>query len=92
MVFMIDQKGRLLADNQSNQGSYRSHKIQSYYSIYNCLFYEHLTRLTRKPTMWFPNRSDINEMTYNHRWLESGNFRLRKRRNCTIRVAKTKVQ
>ena len=29
---------------------------------------------------------------YSHRrWLEAGNFGLRKKRNCTIRVAKTKA-
>ena len=29
---------------------------------------------------------------YSHRrWLEAGNFGFRKKRNCTIRVAKTKV-
>ena len=29
---------------------------------------------------------------YSHRrWLEAGNFRFRKKKNCTIRVAKTKA-
>ena len=42
----------------------------------------------RIPTLWFPNRSDL----YRHRrWLETGNFSFRKKRNCTVRVAKIKA-
>ena len=42
--------------------------------------------------MWFQNRSDTNLAVYKHkRWLEAGKFRFRKKRTCTICVARTKV-
>ena len=45
----------------------------------------------RKPALWFLNRSDTTSL-YNHRqWLDTGNLGFRKKRNCTIRVAKTKA-
>ena len=42
----------------------------------------------KKPTMWFPNRSDTNQLGKSQKWLEVGNFGFRKKRNSTIRVAK----
>ena len=50
----------------------------------------HLSRLMGKPTMWFLNRSDTNRFKH-RRWLEAEKFGFRKKRNCTIRVAKTKA-
>ena len=41
----------------------------------------------RKPTIWFPTRSDTNQAVQ----LEAINFGFRKKRNCTIHVAKTKA-
>ena len=43
----------------------------------------------RKPTMWFLNRSDTNGAVYTSTE-ESGNLIFKKKRNCTICVAKTK--
>ena len=40
--------------------------------------------------MWFLNRSDTNRFKH-RRWLEAEKFGFRKKRNCTIRVAKTKA-
>ena len=46
----------------------------------------------RKPTIWVPTRSDTNRAVYSHRrWLVAVNFGFRKKRNCTICVAKTKL-
>ena len=44
-----------------------------------------------KQTMWLPNRAGPTQTgLYSHRrWLETGNFGFKKKRNCTIRVAKT---
>ena len=41
----------------------------------------------RKPTMWFPNRSDTNRAVQ----AQAGNFGSRKKRHCIIRVAKSKA-
>ena len=41
----------------------------------------------RKPTIWVPTRSDTNRAVQS----EAGNFGFRKKRNCTIHVAKTKA-
>ena len=42
--------------------------------------------------MWFSNRSDTKIRLYSYRSrLEARNFRFRKKRKCTIRVAKTKA-
>ena len=38
--------------------------------------------------MWFPNRSDINQAAQSQK---QANFRFKKKRKCTIRVAKTKA-
>ena len=43
-----------------------------------------------KPTMWFPNRSDTNQAAQSKKQARS--FGFRKKRKCTIRVAKTKVR
>ena len=43
----------------------------------------------RKPTIWVPTRSDTNRAVQSQK-IEAGNFGFRKR-NCTIRVAKTKA-
>ena len=53
-----------------------------------------------KPTMWFSKKTNNVvfekgptqiELHKYRRWLEAGNFVLRKLRKCTIRVAKTKA-
>ena len=41
--------------------------------------------------MWFPNRSDINRAVQLQKQARSFNFGFKKKRNCTIRVAKTKA-
>ena len=43
----------------------------------------------RKPTMWFPNRSDTNRAVHTQK--TARNFGFRKKMNCTIRVAKKKA-
>ena len=45
----------------------------------------------KKTKMWFPNRSIKNQVVQAQRWLEAGSFGFRKKRNCNIRVAKTKA-
>ena len=48
----------------------------------------------RKPTMWFPSRSDTNELYKHRRWLEASNSRFRKYLGIVLswdRVAKTKA-
>ena len=45
----------------------------------------------RKPTVWFPNRSNTTELYKHIRWLKAGNSIFRKKRNGTLHVAKTKV-
>ena len=50
-----------------------------------------MSRDTRKPTMWFPNRSDTNRAVQELKMVRGWKFGFRKLRNCTIRVAKTKV-
>ena len=48
-----------------------------------------MSRLMRKPANWV---SEQDPELYNYRrWLETGNFRFRKKRNCTSCVAKTKT-
>ena len=44
-----------------------------------------------KPTMCFRTGPTQTELYKHRRWLEAGNFRIREKRNCTIRVAKTKA-
>ena len=51
----------------------------------------HLSHVMKNPTMWFSNRSDANGAVKHRRWLETGNFGFRKKRHCTIHVAKTKA-
>ena len=42
--------------------------------------------------MWFPNRYDTNLAAHIHLMaIETGNFGLRKKRDCTIHVVKTKA-
>ena len=43
-----------------------------------------------KPTMWLFNRSDTNQTVQAQKIARGLNIRFRKRRNCTICVAKTK--
>ena len=57
-----------------------------------------LSLSVRKPTIWVENQQFGFQQgltqtgLYSHkRFLEAGNFGLRKKRNCTIRVAKTKA-
>ena len=52
-----------------------------------------MSRLVRKPTMWLPNRSDTNQAVQSQKQARSLKFRIyfKKKRNCTIRVAKTKT-
>ena len=47
--------------------------------------------LVGKPTMWFRTGPTQTGLYKHKRWLETGNFGFRKKRNCTIRVAKTKT-
>ena len=42
--------------------------------------------------MWFPNRSDTNRVAQEKRMLVTGNFGFKKKRSCTIPVAKPKAQ
>ena len=50
-----------------------------------------MSHLLRKPTKWFPN-SPTQIRLYSHRSrLETLNFGIKKKRKCTICVAKTKV-
>ena len=48
---------------------------------------EFVTLLVRKPTMWFPNKSDTNQAIQSQKQARSLKFR----RKCTVRVAKTKA-
>ena len=41
--------------------------------------------------MWFPNRSDTNQAVQSQKMARSLNFGVKERRNCIIRVAKTKA-
>ena len=52
-----------------------------------------MSRLVGKPTMWFPNRSDTNRAVQAQKMARSLKFRISvvQKRNCTIRVAKTKA-
>ena len=50
-------------------------------------FGEKIIRGMHEKTMWFLNKSDTNPA----RWIEAGNFGVRKKRNCTIHIAKTKA-
>ena len=45
----------------------------------------------RKQTMWFPNRSDTDQAVESQKQAKSLNFGFKKKRKCTIRVAKTKA-
>ena len=45
----------------------------------------------RKQMMWFPNRFDTIGAVQAQKRLEAGNFGFRKKRNCTIHVAKIKA-
>ena len=54
--------------------------------------YKILSHLVGKQTMWFPNRPDTNRPVQSQKMaIETGNFGFRKKRNCSIRVAKTKA-
>ena len=46
-----------------------------------------MSRIVGKPTMWFPTRSDTNRPVQAQKRARSLKFR----KNCTIRVAKTKA-
>ena len=50
-----------------------------------------VSRIMRKPTMWFPNRFDTNRAVQAQKMARSWNFGLGKKRNFTICVAKTKA-
>ena len=50
-----------------------------------------LSRVMRKPTMWFPTRSDTNRAAQSQKKTRSLNFEFKKKRNCTTRVAKIKA-
>ena len=43
------------------------------------------------PTMWFPTRSDTNQALLAQKMARGGNLGFRKKKNCTIRVVKTKA-
>ena len=47
-----------------------------------------MSRLVGKPTMWFPTRSDTNRPVQSQKRTKTLKFR---KKNCTIRVAKTKA-
>ena len=49
------------------------------------------SRLVGKPTMWFPNRPDTNQAVQSQKQAKSLKFRIKKKRKCSIRVAKTKA-
>ena len=42
--------------------------------------------------MWFPNRSDTNRAAQEKRMLDAGNLGFKKKRSCTIPVAKPNAQ
>ena len=48
-------------------------------------------RDTRKLTLWFPNRSDTDRPVPSHKTASCWKIRFRKKRNCTLPVAKTKA-
>ena len=48
-----------------------------------------MSHVMRKPTMWFPNRSNTNRAVQVEKM--AGNFGFSKSRNCTIHLVKTKV-
>ena len=50
-----------------------------------------MSHLVGKPTMWFTNRSDTNRPAQAQKRARSLKFGVKQRRNCTIRVAKTKT-
>ena len=50
-----------------------------------------MSHIMRKPKMWFPNRSDTNQVVQAQNMVRDGHFGFRNQRNCTIRVAKTKA-
>ena len=53
---------------------------------------DYLSLCVRKPTIWVPTRSDTNQAVQSQKMARAaGNFGFRKKRNCTIRVAKTKA-
>ena len=45
----------------------------------------------RKQTMWVPPRSNTNRAVQLQKRANNLNFRIKKKRSCTIRVAKTKA-
>ena len=45
----------------------------------------------RKPKIWVPTRSDTNRAVQSQKKVRSLKFRIKKKRNITIRVAKTKA-
>ena len=50
-----------------------------------------MSHIMRKPTMWFLSRTDTNRGVQAQMAREPGNFGFRKKRNCTMHVAKTKA-
>ena len=52
---------------------------------------ENLSRITRKATMWFLNRSDTNPLVQSQKMARRLKFGLRKKRNCSICVVKIKA-
>ena len=51
----------------------------------------HMSRVMRKSNKVVSKQVRQTKLYKHRRWLEAGNFRFRKKRKCTIRVAKTKV-
>ena len=50
-----------------------------------------LSHIMRKPAMWFLNRSDTNRAVQAQKMVRNWKFEFRKKRICTIGVAKTKA-
>ena len=50
-----------------------------------------MSRVTRKPVLGFPIRSDTNEAAQPQKMARDLKFRFREKRDCTIYVAKTKA-
>ena len=44
-----------------------------------------------KPTIWFPHRSDINQAVQSQKMARGFKFGFKKKRECTIHIAKTKA-
>ena len=58
----------------------------------SCSQHYNMSRVIRKPTFWFPNWSYTNQAVQLQKMARGlKKFGFRKKRDCTIRVAKTKV-